>query len=209
MSTGGQTGTLISSVTGTSQTAAIIETRVRQITKRDNTTELTSAEITSYTQESVREISARLLNLKSSTTGTLSASTNTITIPTDMVKSEAAIDELYLGDDKLDPITFAEWRAGRLEGYAYRNGVIYVSPTPNNDRAYTLYYSRYHVSDVTSIEFDDELKLAVVFAVAGKIYDDYEMFDQGEAMRRKYEHELDKHAPYEMVAVEIRHDSRE
>jgi hypothetical protein len=209
MSTGGQTGTLITGAVSTSLTPAIVESRVRQITKRDNVTDYTSVECTTHTQEAVREISARLLNLKSDSSGTLSASSNTITAPSDMVKSESAIDELYLGSRKLDPITFAEWRAGKIPGYAYRNGVIYVSPTPNNDRAYTLYYRRYHLADVTSIEFDDELKMAVVFFVCQKIYTDYEMDDKASLKRQEYEAELDKHAPCEMAAVEIRRDSRE
>ncbi|MHC4356432.1 MAG: hypothetical protein ACYS0H_27330, partial [Planctomycetota bacterium] len=65
MSTGGQTGTLITGAVSTSLTPAIVESRVRQITKRDNVNDYTSAECTTHTQEAVREISARLLNLKS------------------------------------------------------------------------------------------------------------------------------------------------
>jgi len=209
MSTGGQTGALISSGVSTSLTSSIIESRVRQITRRDNTSGLTSAGITTFTQEAVREISARLLNLRDEATGTLSAADNTITAPTDMVKSEAAIDDLYLGDSLLDPITFAEWRAAKIAGYAYRDGTIYVRPTPDNDKSYTLYYSRYHASDVSSLEFVDELKMAVVFFVCMKIYDDYEIHDKAESMRQKYENEMSRHEPCEMAVVQIRHDSRE
>ena len=190
-------------------TSANIETRARKLTLRNNTTELTTGEITGYMQEVVRDISTRLLNLKDNSTGTLSADDNTITAPTDMVEAEAAIDEFYLDSHLLDPITFAEWRAGNVRGYAYYEGTIYVSPTPDTDRTYTLYYSKYHSSTVTTISFDDELKMALVYGVCQKIYEDLGMEGKAVPMQVKYEFEIAKFAPADMVAVNIRHDSRE
>ena len=190
-------------------TSVSIETRVRQITGRSNTTLLTSNTIATYTYEAAREISKRLLCLKSTASGTLSADGNTITAPSDMVDSEAAIDELYLDSTLLDPITFDEWRDGHRDGYAYVNGTIYVNPTSNNNRSYTLYYSKYHPTTVSTLSLNDDLKMAVVYLVCHKIYDDYEYEDKANRMMQKFEFELAKHASASMAVVKIRQFARE
>ncbi|MFH1717509.1 MAG: hypothetical protein ABIF19_09185 [Planctomycetota bacterium] len=181
-----------------------IENRVRQRTRRDNTADLTSARLTEILQEAVKEISRILLCLEASTTGTLSSSTNTITAPSGMVESEAAIDELYLDTDLLDPITFEEWRAGNVRGYAYRDGTIYVSPTPDNDKSYTLYYRKYHGTLSTNLEFDDDLKTAVFWLGCKKVYEDYELDDMANVAGVKYEQQININGPVEAVATSMR-----
>jgi hypothetical protein len=208
-STGGTTGTPIGT-TQTSLTSAIIDARVRQITRRDSTTELPTADMTNYISEAVREISAKTLSLKDETSGTLSRSTNTISRPSDMIDTPFAIDALYLDDVLLCEITFDEWRAGKLNGYAYRNGTLYVNPTPDNDLSYTLYYRKYHTEAVTTIALSNDLEMAIVFLTASKVYKDRELYDEGELMVQESKRELDENwAPEQPCITQIRTCFRE
>jgi len=189
-------------------TSSDINTRARQITHRESTTELTDIRLTTFILEAVREIAKRSMCLKSSTTGILSANVNTISRPSDMIKNIAAIDSLYLDSHPLDQITFNEWLAGKINGYAYRNGTIYVTPTQNSNKSYTIYYRKEHSSSVATIELPDDLEMAVIYLVVQKIYDDYGQDDEAIKYKNKYENELDTNAPAEVVICEMRHDSR-
>lgn len=191
-------------------TSAAIITKARQVTKRTNETDLPDSDIETLIAEAVREISKRTLCLKSSTTGTLSASTNTISKPSDMVDSSAAIDELYLDETLLDPCTFKEWRAGKMDScYAYRNGTIYVLPSPDSDKSYTLYYSSYHGSTITTLEFNDDMKKAVEHLVCKKIYENYEQEDKVLIQEARYEAEIAKFVPDEPAVQTKRSNFRE
>lgn len=187
---------------------AVLDVRadVRKITRRDNVNELTNEYLDVKILESCREISKRLLCLKGSTTGTLSGDGTSITAPSDMVKSDSAIEELYLSSALLDRITFAEWRAGRISGFCYHNGTIYITPTSNNDRSYTLYYSKMHGSLSTNLEFEDDLKMAVVWLTNKKIYDKY--FAESDVRSKKadgeYEREISINAPVEVTVCRVR-----
>lgn len=185
-----------------------VRSKVRQITRRDNTTDLTNDEIDTMILESCLEISKRLLNLKTSTTGTLSSDGTSITAPTDMVKSDSAIIEFYLDSHLMDRITFAEWRAGYIEGYCYHDGYIYITPTSDNDRSYTLYYAAVHGSLSTNLEFEDDLKMAVVWLTCKKVFDEY-LADPTNAMQsqkaeREYEREISMNGPVEVVVSRMR-----
>jgi hypothetical protein len=200
MSTGGQTGTALTADAYSSLTAAILRPLIRQITKRDNVTDLTNDEVDVKIKESCREISKRTLCLPASTTGTLAAST--ITIPTDMIPCRAAIKQLYLGTSLLDPLTFDEWRAGQMTGWAYRDGTIYVCPTPDTAKAYTLYYRKYHPDSVATIILNDDFKMAIVYLSCKKIYDDYEQSeDKGVEYELKFEKELAKYMPADVDSL--------
>lgn len=202
MSEGGQTGTALGADAYSSLTSAILRPLIRQITKRDNPTDLTNDEIDAKIKESCREISKRTLCLEDSSTGTLSALTNTITIPTDMVPSKAAIKQLYLGSTLLDPLSFDEWRAGQMYGYAYRNGTIYVCPTPDTAKAYTLYYKRYHPNSVASIILNDDFKMSIVYFCCSKVYGDYEQSeDKGIEYEVKFENEVAKYMPADVDSL--------
>jgi len=183
-----------------------VETRVRKITRRDNTTELTDADLDAMILEACREISKRLLCLKTSTTGTLAGDGTGITAPSDMVDSDSAIEELYLDTSLLDRITFAEWRAGKINGYCYHNGTIYVTPTSNSSRSYTLYYSKIHGALSTNLEFEDDLKMAVIWLSAKKTFDNY--FSESNVPSQKaeyeYEREISINSPVEVVACRMR-----
>jgi hypothetical protein len=183
---------------------------VRQITRRDSTTELPTADMTNYITEACREISVKTLSLKDETSGTLSASTDTISRPSDMIDTPFAIDALYLDDVLLCEITFDEWRAGNLRGYAYRNGTIYVKPTPDNDLSYTLYYRKYHTEAVTTTALSNDLEMAIVFLTASKVYEDRELYEEAELMKQKFDRQIDENwAPEQPCITQIRTCFRE
>lgn len=183
-----------------------VEDRIRQITRRDNLTDLTSNELKVLILESCLEIAKRLLCLKTDVTGTLSGDGTSITAPVLMVKSDSAIEELYLDSNILDRVTFAEWRAGAMTGFCYHNGTIYISPTSDNDRSYTLYYSTIHDALSTNLEFEDDLKMAVVWLSAKKVYDNYFAEDNvpSQKAEREYEREISLNAPVEVIVSRMR-----
>jgi len=176
-----------------------VNTTVRQITRRDNTSNFTAAAFNQLLLEACQDISKRLLCLKTNTTGTLSSDGTTISTPSDMVDSDSAIDEFYLDSHLMDVITFAEWRAGNIDGYCYYNGTIYVNPTSDNDRSYTLYYSQLHGALSTNLEFDDVLKKAVEWLTIAKTYEYFEQFDKADMALTRYEREIRLKAPVNMV----------
>jgi len=172
--------------------ASTILNRVNQITKFDET------DIDEILKEVLIEISVRSKYLKSSTTGTLSADTDTISNPSDMVQD--GVDELYLDSDLLSIMSFADWRANKVKGYAQRGDYIYVRPTPNTDKSYTLYYSKKHASS-TTVEYPDEFQSAIVWGCVYKLYDNYSMQDEANNAETKYERELAKLTPSEGVTI--------
>lgn len=185
-----------------------VRTRARKITRRDNETEFPNAELDALILEACIEISERLLCIKTSTTGTLAGDGTSLAAPSDMVDAESAIEEFYLDSVVLDPLTFAEWRAGHMRGYAYREKVktIYIAPTSDNDRSYTLYYSKVHGALSTNLEFDDDLKMAVIWLTCKRIYEDYELSDPNQAIKaeREYEREIAINGPSEPVISTMR-----
>jgi hypothetical protein len=185
---------------------SVVQTRVRKITRRDNTTELPDADLNVLILESCLEIAKRTLCLESSTTGTLSADGTSITVPTDMVDSDAAIDEIYLNTILQDRITFAEWRSGKIKGYAYKDGTIYIEPTSDNDRSYTLYYRKVHGALSTNLEFEDDLKMAVIWLTCKKVYENYFAESDAPATKaeRQYEREISINAPAELAVSRMR-----
>ncbi len=164
-----------------------ILTRVNQITKREETS------ILSELAEVLNELSERLWAVKNSTTGTLSANTNSLACPSDFIE----VDVLEVDDEELDRITYEEFKQGYIDGYAVYDGNIYVNPTPNSSKTYTLYYFAYHAAVVSggTISFKDKYKNAIIYGVCEKVYDNYEINDRAEYMRQKFEIELAKFPP--------------
>jgi len=185
-------------------TVSGVRTRVRQITRRDNTTELSNDDLDVLILEACREISKRTFCLKSSTTGTLAGDGTTISKPSDMVDSESAIDAFYLDSNLEDPISFDEWRAGYVAGYAYRDQTIHVKPSSSNTRSYTLYYRTMHAALSTNLEFEDDLKMAVVWLTSKRVYENYELNEQAVKAEREYERELLVNAPVEPTISRMR-----
>lgn len=183
---------------------ADLETEIRNITRKDNTTAFTAAELEALLLEACIEISRRILCLKNSSSGTLAAEGTTISKPSDMVDEEGAIETLYLDSNLQDPITFDEWRAGFQSGYAYRDQVIYVHPSSSNSRSYTLYYRALHGSLSTNLEFNDTLKNAVKWLTIAKVYDRHEQFDFAQSAYTRYEREILLNAPAEPVVARQR-----
>jgi len=170
-------------------TSSEIKSRAAQISRRE-TTEISDAMVI----EALIDVSKDSWALKSSTTGTLATDTNTITAPTDIIEPDdnGSIESFYLDDYQYDPITFKEWREGKLEGYALRDGTIYVSPKTQSARSYTIYYYKQHASDVDTIEFDDEYKMAIIYKVIEKLYENFELFDASDRFRGKYQAEIER-----------------
>lgn len=199
-----------------------VRTRVRKITRRDNETEFPDTDLDVLILEACREISKRTLCLKTDTTGTLAGDGDSLTAPTDMVKSDSAIEEMYLSSNLMDRITFAEWQAGRtngspsylypyyyqgkISGIAYRDGTIYVMPSSGNDRNYELYYSKFHGALSTNLEFDDDLKMAVVWLTCKKVYDNYfsDSNIPSEKAEREYNREIALNAPAVVTVSRMR-----
>lgn len=183
-----------------------VRARVRKITRRDNVADLSNDDLDVMILEACRDISKRCLCLESSTTGTLAGDGTNITAPTDMVESDSAIDELYLDTNLQDRISFAEWRAGKISGIAYKDGLIYITPTSDNDRSYTLYYRTFHGALSTNLEFEDDLKMAVVWLTCKKVYDNYfaESNVPSQKAEGEYNREISLNAPVEVVVCRMR-----
>jgi hypothetical protein len=101
----------------------------------------------------IKDLDESVGYLKGTTaTGTVGTS-GYFTAPSDLI--EGLIDSLLLGTD-LDPlreITWAEYNEQVIDGYCYHNGRIYVRPTPDSDKSYTLDYRRYHAASLTTLEY--------------------------------------------------------
>ncbi len=184
-----------------------VDARVRQITRRDNTTVLSTADLAAMILEACIEISERLLCLDGQASGTLSGDGSTLTIPTDMVKDDGAIKEFYLDSQTQDHLDYSEWRDGELRGVAYYDGTIYINPTSDNDRTYVLNYAKIHGALSTNLEFDDDLRMAVVWLTCKKTYDDFFSEDsnnQSLKAEKEYEQEVRKNEPRDPVICKIR-----
>ena len=167
--------------------AADILTRINQITQR----ELTQAAFNPLLLEACNEIASRTGFLRTSQSGTINAGTNTDTGPTDIL-SDSAVETFELGTDVLDPISFEEWKQEKSRGYAVYNGTIYVRPTQNNNKSYTMWYYRTHGAIGTNLEFPDIYQAAIVRLAASKVYDDFEIVDKAQYQNNLYENELTK-----------------
>jgi hypothetical protein len=165
-----------------SYTEATLLTRVKKRTKRDELSVIgdnSNADFTFYTKESARKLSQDSLSLRGSASGSLSADSNTISIPSDMIDGTGSIDGITLGsttnsrnDPSLDPISWEEYLQGAKEGYVLRNKVIYVRPFPDTDRTYNLYYRKFHGSSVTTLEFDDKYQESHITLICKMVYED-------------------------------------
>lgn len=140
----------------------------------------------------IKDLDESVGYLKGTTaTGTVGTS-GYFTAPSDLI--EGLIDSLLLGTD-LDPlreITWAEYNEQVIDGYCYHNGRIYVRPTPDSDKSYTLDYRRYHAASLTTLEYPESFRDAVLWGVIQKIYENYERWDDAEQAAKRYEHYKNK-----------------
>ena len=160
--------------------------RVNAITRRDLT------EMDDELLEALREHSENTFELKTSVSGTLVSSTNTISFPSDFIRN--GIIEFYLDDIRVSPITWSEYLDNRVEGIA--EGVedyFYVRPEPNVDKAYTLYYYCYNPNSVDSIYFRNIWQQALVYLCCKKVYESFELWDAADKMEGKYWKEVKKY----------------
>lgn len=160
-------------------TKAEILARVNQRTQR----ELTS--IDDYLAEALTELSKRIGCFKSEYSGTLTGSSLSLQSKTFQV------DSFMIGNDYPDKISLSEYHED-FSGYAIDidTGHLYLYPSASSS-SYTIWYRRY-TDDVDNIEFSDCWKMALVYLVAAKVYDDYELDDDSIKMLNKYELEIAK-----------------
>jgi hypothetical protein len=157
-------------------------TRTKKRTRRDELAILgdnSNADFTYYTKLAVRRLSQDSLSLRGDASGSVTSSSQTITIPSDMIDGTAAIDGLKLGSESdsrnngnLDPMTWEDYLDGSTRGYVLRNKVIYIRPFPDTDMTYNLSYRKFHGSSVTTLEFDDKYEECLIPLLCHYVYAD-------------------------------------
>lgn len=163
-------------------TEATLLTRVKKRTRRDELAVLgdnSNADFTFYMNLAVRRLSQDSLSLRGSASGSLSADTNTINIPSDMIDSTSGIDGISLGsstdtrdDPELDELSWEEYMQNARKGYVLRDKVIYIRPFQNTTRTYVLYYRKFHGTSVVTLEFDDKYEECLVPLLCHYVYAD-------------------------------------
>lgn len=159
--------------------------RVNQITGRELTT------VNEQLLEACNDIALRTGSLKASASGTIAANTNSATAPTDML-ADTAVEAFYLDDEILSAISYDEYLEGRIRGYCIYNGTIYVKPSSNEARTYTLNYLKKHAAIGANLEFPDTFKPAILRLTTALVYEDYEMNERAMYQRQLYEAEMVK-----------------
>jgi hypothetical protein len=141
--------------------------------------------------EACNEIALRTGYLRAVAAGDIDSDTGQAVGPTDML-SDSSVETFKLKDRVLDPMSYEEWEQDVKRGYAVYNGTIYVRPTRNADKSYTMYYNRTHEAIGLTLEFPDIYQPAIVQLSASKVYGDKELQDKEEYRRQKFEDELAK-----------------
>ena len=177
-----------------SLTSGDILTRVTTITGSLATT---AADILDQLKTTLVDLSKRGDFIKTSTTGTITANADTITVPTGMIGEPDHLDfdtadANVTGSIILHSITFNDYLTGAKHGVARRGNTLYIVPAPSASKDYTLYYTKKHAFDAATIEFDDDFKDAVIYGVAAKIFTDYGVFDKADRYISLYEIEIQK-----------------
>jgi hypothetical protein len=188
-------------------TEATLLTRVKKRTRRDELAVLgdnSNADFTYYMNLAVRRLSQDSLSLRGTATGSLAASTDTISLPSDAIDGIGAIDALTLGnstetrnDPEIDMITWEEYRSGAKSGFALRGKTLYVNPKQETNRNYVLDYRKFHGSSVTTLEFEDKYEECLVSLLCHYVYTDLEL-------QRK----LDAEAEYKRKLSEVVDDDQ-
>lgn len=161
---------------------ATILSRVNKICKRAET------DIDDILYDALIKISRRTLSLKGLETGNTVANQNYIDIPTDMCGR--SIDGLVIDGSVVRPISWQQFLTGNTNGYCYYSDKIYLNPVYTIAKTYTLYYSKIHTSDLSTILFPDAYQMAVIRLTASLLYDKYEIYDGVQTQLGLYEIEM-------------------
>lgn len=183
-------------------TEASLLVRVKKRTRRDELSVLgdgSKFDFTYYMELAVRRLSQDSRSLRGSASGSIAASNNTITIPSDMIDGNEAIDGLTLGtttnsrnDPEISALSWEEYLQGALEGYCLRGKTIYVRPFQESDRNYNLYYRKFHGTDVSTLEFEDKYKECLVPLLCHYVYADIELQDKADTQEIEYKRKLNE-----------------
>jgi hypothetical protein len=163
-------------------TKANILIRVNKICKRNETN------IDDILLEVLQKISKRTLSLKDEATSVTVAGQNYINKPSDMVGN--TIEGLVVDGQRIDPISFQQFINSSACGYCVWNDKIYTYPAFSTAKAYTLYYSKLHPSDLSTILFPDEYEEVIRRLTAALLYEKYELYDGMTAQLTLYENEI-------------------
>jgi hypothetical protein len=181
-------------------TEATLLTRVKKRTRRDELAVLgdnSNADFSYYMNLMVRRLSQDSLSLRGTDTGSVTAGTDTITLPSDCIDGIAAIDNLSLGttnENRFNPeqdyISWEEYRAGAKRGFALRNKTLYLNPKQETDRNYTFDYRKFHGTTISTLEFEDKYEECIVSLLCHYVYDDLELQDKADTMEVEYKRKL-------------------
>jgi hypothetical protein len=150
---------------------------------------LTQHNITSISEELLsvlRDLSEAVGNLKGDTSGTITSNGTYISEPGDLVPD--CVDSLVVDEMPLNKISWSEYQDDVIAGYCCRDGKIYIRPTASSNRAYTLGYTRYHISTLTgTLEFSESFRDCILWGVIQKIYEGKERWDEAKQANDRYE----------------------
>ena len=183
-------------------TEANLLVRVKKRTKRDELSVIgdnSTSDFTYYVKKAVRRLSMDSLSLKGSATGTLTASTNTFSIPSDMIDAVGAIDGITLGtnsnsnyDPELYPMSWTDYLSGKMRGFSLRDSTVYVRPIPDTNQTYTIYYRKFHGSTVSTLEFDDKYEECLIPLLCHYIWEDLGNSELADEQEVRYKRKLDE-----------------
>jgi hypothetical protein len=180
-------------------TEAALLVRVKKRTRRDELTVIgdgSNSDFTYYMELAVKRLSQDSLSLRGTATGSLASDTETISLPSDAIDGNGAIDSLTLGSatDGRDPeqsfISWEEFRQGAVAGFALRGKTIYVNPKQETDRNYTLDYRKFHGSTVSTLEFEDKYEECLIPLLCHYVYEDLELTDKANDAELDYKRKL-------------------
>lgn len=181
-------------------TNAAILTRVNANTQR------TETDIDAILLWALLDLSKKGCFLKANTSGTVSSS-GTATLP-----STFYVEQYVSGDGcRLSKLTYSEHQHGRIRGYAVRDNTLYF-PTGYAGKSYEIAYLAKHAEDVSSIEFDEDFREALVAACTAKVFKKYQQYADHNQWIADYEHEARKLADAEsddVAVVQVRTGYRE
>ena len=130
-----------------------------------------------------------------------------VTLPTTF-----QVEEFVSGDGcHLSRLTYNEYKHGRIRGYAIRNGSIYF-PEAYSGKSYEIAYLAKHAEDVSSIEFDEDFREALVAGCTAKVFKKYQQYTDHDQWIGDYEYEATKLSSEEsddMAVVQVRSGYRE
>ncbi|RKY06638.1 MAG: hypothetical protein DRP56_07040 [Planctomycetota bacterium] len=166
--------------------AGDILTRAENITKRGFTS---ASQIAAELMDILVDLSLQGPFLEASTSGTVALDAKFISVPSDA----GFIDCIHFDDYILYEQPLQDVLLRRVDGFAVKNGQIFICPVSSSARDYTLYYGKEHNQSTTTIEYEDKYEAAIVHGVASKIFARFSIYDKSKAQMELYQMEIERH----------------